>query len=130
LLLFMPMGWDYISQLWLPVGLLFILKMIYEYGEPQWNDTDGKTEEHWEKPVTVPLFPPQVPHGLIGTYVVIQLLLSDEINCTDSCRFLHEEYYFYYYLNIYVFSQYSVWLQTGWPCDCGSIPGRGRECFL
>jgi hypothetical protein len=28
---------------------------IHEYGEPQWNDTDGKTEETREKPVPVPL---------------------------------------------------------------------------
>jgi hypothetical protein len=34
----MSMGWDYVSELWPPVGLLFILQMIYEYGEPWWND--------------------------------------------------------------------------------------------
>jgi hypothetical protein len=31
--------------------------MIYEYGEPQWDNIDGKTEELGEK--SVPL-----PHGL------------------------------------------------------------------
>jgi hypothetical protein len=37
LLLFMSMGWD---CLWLrpPTGLLFIAQVIYEYGEPWWND--------------------------------------------------------------------------------------------
>jgi hypothetical protein len=38
--------------------------MIYEYGEWQWNDTDGKTEELEEKHAPLPLCPPQIPHGL------------------------------------------------------------------
>jgi hypothetical protein len=38
--------------------------VIYEYGESWWNDIDGKTEELREKPVPVPLYPPQFPHGL------------------------------------------------------------------
>jgi hypothetical protein len=39
--------------------------MIYEYEEPRWNDTDRDTEElFWEKPVPVPLCPPQIPRGL------------------------------------------------------------------
>jgi hypothetical protein len=33
--------------------------MIYEYGEPRWNDTDGKNEELGEKSVSVPLCPPK-----------------------------------------------------------------------
>jgi hypothetical protein len=32
------MGWDYISELRPPVGLFFISHVIYEHGEPQWND--------------------------------------------------------------------------------------------
>jgi hypothetical protein len=32
------MGWEYVSELQPPIGLLFILQMIYEYREPQWND--------------------------------------------------------------------------------------------
>jgi hypothetical protein len=40
------------------MGLLFILDVIHEYGEPWWNDIDGKTEELGEKPVPVPLCPP------------------------------------------------------------------------
>jgi hypothetical protein len=32
--------------------------MIYDYGEPQWNDIDGKAEELGEKPFPVPLHPP------------------------------------------------------------------------
>jgi hypothetical protein len=32
--------------------------MLYEHGEPRWNDTDR------EKPVPVPLRPPQIPHEL------------------------------------------------------------------
>jgi hypothetical protein len=40
-MLFMSMGWDYVSELPLTTGLLFISQMIYESGEPRWNDTDS-----------------------------------------------------------------------------------------
>jgi hypothetical protein len=39
-MLFMSMGWDYVSELRPPVGLLFIPQMICERGEPRWNDID------------------------------------------------------------------------------------------
>jgi hypothetical protein len=45
--LFMPMGWDYISELRPPMGLLFIPQVIYDYGGLQWNDTD---RENWRTP--------------------------------------------------------------------------------
>jgi hypothetical protein len=39
------------------------MMMIYEYGEPQWNDdTDWRNERNRRKPVPVPLNPPQIPH--------------------------------------------------------------------
>jgi hypothetical protein len=61
----MSMGWDYVSELRPATGLLFIPQIIYEYGEPRWNDTDrGKPKNSREKPVPVPLCPPQIPHGL------------------------------------------------------------------
>jgi hypothetical protein len=44
------------SELWPPTGL-FIPQVIYEYGEPGWNDTDRA------KPVPKPLCP-QVPRGM------------------------------------------------------------------
>jgi hypothetical protein len=31
-------GGRYVSELWPPVGLLFVLQVIQEYGEPRWND--------------------------------------------------------------------------------------------
>jgi hypothetical protein len=34
------MGRKYVSELRLQTGLLFILQMIYEHGESQWNDID------------------------------------------------------------------------------------------
>jgi hypothetical protein len=38
---------------------------IYEYGEWWWNDIDrGKLKNSWDKPVPMPLCPPQIPHGL------------------------------------------------------------------
>jgi hypothetical protein len=33
-------GWDYVSELRPPTGPLFILQVIYEHGEPWWNDID------------------------------------------------------------------------------------------
>jgi hypothetical protein len=44
------------------MGLLFI-PQIYEYGI-WWNDTDRKKlKDLGEKPIAVPLCPPQIPHG-------------------------------------------------------------------
>jgi hypothetical protein len=39
-------GWDYVSELWPPVGLLFIPQVIYECGNPQWNDIQTQ-ENSW-----------------------------------------------------------------------------------
>jgi hypothetical protein len=36
----MSMGWQYVSELQPPTALLFILQVIYEYGQPWWNDID------------------------------------------------------------------------------------------
>jgi hypothetical protein len=38
--------------------LFFTPQIIYQYGEPWWNDTEGKTEEIWEKPI--PVCPPAI----------------------------------------------------------------------
>jgi hypothetical protein len=38
--LFMSVGWDCVSELRPPTGLLFIHQVIYEYREPRWNDID------------------------------------------------------------------------------------------
>jgi hypothetical protein len=40
MLLFMSMDWDYVSELRRLRGLLFIPRVIYECGEPRWNDID------------------------------------------------------------------------------------------
>jgi hypothetical protein len=36
--MFMSMEWDYLSELRLPIGILFIPQETYEYGGPQWSD--------------------------------------------------------------------------------------------
>jgi hypothetical protein len=67
-MLFMSMGRGYVSELQSPTSLLFISQMTYEYGEQRWNYTGrGKTEELEGKPVPVPLWPPQIPRGLVRT---------------------------------------------------------------
>jgi hypothetical protein len=46
MLLFILMETDDVSQLQPPLDLLFIAQMIYEYGEPRWNDNDrGKPKD-------------------------------------------------------------------------------------
>jgi hypothetical protein len=45
-------------------GPIVIHDMIYDYGEQRWNERRGETERTREKPVSVPLCPPQMPHGL------------------------------------------------------------------
>jgi hypothetical protein len=37
-MMIMSMGQDYVSELRPPTGLLFIPQVIYEHGEPWWND--------------------------------------------------------------------------------------------
>jgi hypothetical protein len=66
LLSFMSTRRDYVSELRPLTGLLFIPEMIYDSGEPWWNDTDrGKPKNSEKKPFPVPLCPPQIPHGLM-----------------------------------------------------------------
>jgi hypothetical protein len=36
----MSMGWNYVSELQPPTGLLFTPQVIYEYGEPRSSDID------------------------------------------------------------------------------------------
>jgi hypothetical protein len=38
--LFMSIGWDNVSEMRPPKGLLFISQVMYEYGEARWNNTD------------------------------------------------------------------------------------------
>jgi hypothetical protein len=44
------MGWDFISEMWPPLGLLFIPRLIYEYGQQWWNDDVDK----WKLPICPP----------------------------------------------------------------------------
>jgi hypothetical protein len=46
---FMSIWWDYVSELQTPMGLLFIPHMMYEYGEPRWNDNDSRKPKNSEK---------------------------------------------------------------------------------
>jgi hypothetical protein len=61
---FMPMGWDYVSEL-LPLTDIFFILMIWVWTLVEWY-WQGETEELGEKPVPVPLCPPQITHGLTG----------------------------------------------------------------
>jgi hypothetical protein len=59
---FISMEWDYVSELWLPAGPLFILLIIYEYGAMVL--LTRKNQRTGEKSVPMPFCPPQIPHGL------------------------------------------------------------------
>jgi hypothetical protein len=48
-LLFMSMGWDYVSELQPLMGLLFIPQMIYKSVKPWWNYTDRGKPKNSEK---------------------------------------------------------------------------------
>jgi hypothetical protein len=55
------------TQAWMPAFMLtyYAFPRWYEFGKRWWNDIlTGKTEELGEKPVPVPLCPPQIPHEL------------------------------------------------------------------
>jgi hypothetical protein len=43
------MGRDYVSELRPPTGLLFIPQVLYDYGEPWWNDIDRVKPKILEK---------------------------------------------------------------------------------
>jgi hypothetical protein len=47
-IMFMSMEWDYASELWPPMGLLFI-PWIYKYGEPWWNDANRRKPKNSKK---------------------------------------------------------------------------------
>jgi hypothetical protein len=49
LLMFISMRWGDVSELRPLTGPLFIPQMIYESGEPQWNDTDRGKPKNSEK---------------------------------------------------------------------------------
>jgi hypothetical protein len=49
-LLFTSTGWGYVSELRPPTGPLFILQMIYGYGERRWNDVDTENRTTPRKP--------------------------------------------------------------------------------
>jgi hypothetical protein len=40
------------------------LQVVYEHDDPRWNYIDRVTEVLGDKPVPVPLCPPQIPHGV------------------------------------------------------------------
>jgi hypothetical protein len=43
------MGWDCVSELRPPTGILFIPQIMSEYGEPRCNDTDGGGPKNSER---------------------------------------------------------------------------------
>jgi hypothetical protein len=48
--------------MWPPTGLLFTLQVIYEYGEPWWNDVDRTKPKNSEEALSH--FVLQISYGL------------------------------------------------------------------
>jgi hypothetical protein len=40
IIIMMPLGREYVSELWLPTSLLLIPQVIHEHRKPWWNDID------------------------------------------------------------------------------------------
>jgi hypothetical protein len=60
----MPMGWDYVSELRPPTGQLFV-PQVTSMERHGGMILRGENRRTWrEKPVPVPLLPPQIPHEL------------------------------------------------------------------
>jgi hypothetical protein len=82
-------GWDYVSELQSPTGLLFMPQMIHEYGEPWWSDIDGGTEELGEKLVPMPLCPPQIQYGLTWTWTQTSMVRGWPLTTWAMVRPMH-----------------------------------------
>jgi hypothetical protein len=83
----MLMGWDYVSELRPPTGLLFIPVTIYCMSmEPRGMILTGKDEEFGEKPVPVPLLLPQIPHGLTQAWTRSSAVRGRRLTVWDTER--------------------------------------------
>jgi hypothetical protein len=83
--LFISMGRDYVSELLPQKDLLFNPQMIHEYGEPRWKEIDGRKEKLGEKPVAVPLCPPQITNRLIQARTRASAVWSRWLNHLSYC---------------------------------------------
>jgi hypothetical protein len=83
------MKWDYISELLPLVDILFISHVIWVWrAMVEWYII-GKTRELREKPVPVPLCPPQIPHGLIWTWTWASTVRGRQLTFWAMARLLH-----------------------------------------
>jgi hypothetical protein len=80
----MSAKWGYVSELQPPAGLLFISQMMFEFGEPRWNDNDWGHRKSSEKNTSLCHFFPQILHGLTQSWTRASMV-------TYSGRILIEE---------------------------------------
>jgi hypothetical protein len=88
LLLFISMGWGYVSELRPATGLFFIPRMIYGFES---HDEMIKTGENWklgEKLVSMPLYLSQIPHELKRALAVRDRRLTAWAITRPSSRFI------------------------------------------
>jgi hypothetical protein len=106
-------GWDYVSELRTPAGLLFILLMIYEYGQPRWNDTDSGKPKNSEKMLSQCYFVTANPtrtnrganpghrgerpatnrlsHGTVSTGILVHRVCCINISSDTSTRYYQQQ---------------------------------------
>jgi hypothetical protein len=83
-MMIMSMGWDRISQLRPPNSLLFMPQVIYEHGEPWWNDIERKTNFS-----TRDICQSYQQSHLVPSRRNTQIWLCKVLLCTLASDFLH-----------------------------------------
>jgi hypothetical protein len=106
------MGWDYVSELLPLTDMLFIPRMICEYGEGSWSDIDRENRRTRRKTCPSVTYPPQIPYGLTRVRTQDSAVGGRRLTVWSMAR-----------------PWYRVWLRTGWRGDRGSIPGRGKTFY-
>jgi hypothetical protein len=132
---FSPEGGVGQTQAWMPtyVSTLRIPQMIWVWRamvEWYWQ---GKTEELGEKPVPVPLRPPQIPHGLTRVSAVRGRRLTTWAMARPSGNRFHAHTAFTFvqatYLRFKLFSFIPVLhiKDRGMGCECSGVGWRGEH---
>jgi hypothetical protein len=94
-LLSLPWRWSGPSiQVWMPtyVSILRIPQMIWVLtATVEWY-WQGKTVELGQKPVPVPLCPPQIPHGLTRTRTLVSAVRGQRLTTWTMARPAHHKF--------------------------------------
>jgi hypothetical protein len=116
----MSVGWDDVSELRSPVYCLSPRSMESHSG----MILTGKTEELGEKPVPVPLSPPQIPHGLTQVQTRSSALKGQQLTtwAITLCKFWTNYTFLKLPLELQNFHQNNgVFASERWKIHSGSL---------